>query len=108
MNFILYVVITLQGLFILVYNYRCLFESGNHSGLIKLITYSTLGFACLMFVWRQLIAQKIAKGRKLLLISIIIALFTFINIFTFNQLNIMVDHQEWIHRGSPIKPFGLK
>jgi hypothetical protein len=89
-----------------LYNLFGLVGSNNHTGIdVKLFGYLSILFGLILFSITKFLPTLIGNLDILSKLIILIAIVSGINILVFDHLNIMVEYEEWLHRGLPKKPF---
>ena len=108
MKLLFSIIIIGQTLFLYIYNERCLFEYGNHTG----IGFQGLGILSfvmsIFFLLLHYLNKKSNRQSKLIVLAGFLFLLIGVNVIVFDYLNIMVGYEAWLERGMPTKPFGLK
>ncbi len=108
-NFILFVYSLTILASVLIFNYYSILGNAtNHSGIplnVLLILYLVTLLITLVIIfigWKSHNHSKIAFF--LLAALAMISLLGFINIIAYEQLNIMMSYEAWLHKGMPDKP----
>ncbi len=101
--------LALAGVLVL-FNYYSLFRNAtNHTGapigLIAAVYFTTFAISVIIMAVDR---KKLIRNRKttyyLLLALAMISSIAFANIVAFDQLNVMMNYETWLHKGMPDKP----
>jgi hypothetical protein len=93
-------------LLLTLYNLIGLIGRVNHTGTdVKFWAFLSVIFGLILFFITNYFPGLIGRMDRLYKFIIIIAMLSGINILIYDYLNIMVEYEEWLHRGLPKKPF---
>jgi glucan phosphoethanolaminetransferase (alkaline phosphatase superfamily) len=110
-NLLMAAAIAAGALFVVVFNLACWMNSVNYSGLdipfwVRLFEGGSLAGVVIFLAALALKLSGIRKGLAAILVAV--SVFAALNAYLYRANNVMMDYDDWLVQGEPVRPSPLE